>query len=346
MTNSPTAEWTQITPAIAAELIKLNHPSNRMKSKQHIDALARAMTAGTFMVTGDPIRFADSGELIDGQHRLTACIQADVPFTSLIVRNVPAEVMLHLDAGKKRTTQEQLAMATGTASHVTDCTLMLLRMGIGNDYRKVSTDDLARIIDHYRIITEVADAYQETAKFGLGGNIPAAELIMRGLGYHDRADAWRKVWATRVRDDDGAVAMAFRERLIINPELPRPWGHVDKRKTLPAVIERHMHPDGAVPVKWTIPQNVITFPLYTLQRLTAGLIDFAREDRAPLATISTSGGGIKSRTTHHAAGVRQWSATTRTQRTEITRAANQRRRADAAARLEADRKAGGTEAEE
>lgn len=98
-----------ITPAIAAEYLKAN-TQNRPISSAVVSDLAGSMKRGEWMDNGDVIRFSADGVLLDGQHRLRACIAAGVNLTTLVVRGLPRESFKTMDLGKKRGLPDILAI--------------------------------------------------------------------------------------------------------------------------------------------------------------------------------------------------------------------------------------------
>jgi hypothetical protein len=98
-------------PEMARAWFELNIINNRGIRPAVVDAYARDMAAGRWSLNGDPIRFDKDGKLIDGQHRLLACIQANVPFTSFVVRGLGDDAFLTLDSGIKRTMGDELTFA-------------------------------------------------------------------------------------------------------------------------------------------------------------------------------------------------------------------------------------------
>lgn len=102
-----TAKFEKITPAIAAKLLTTNY-GNRNLREGFVERLARDMAAGHFSLTGEAIKVAEDGTLIDGQHRLQACILADVTIETLVVRGVKVDVMQVVDSGVKRTLADRL----------------------------------------------------------------------------------------------------------------------------------------------------------------------------------------------------------------------------------------------
>lgn len=64
-----------ITPEKAKTLLVMN-TKNRKLSRKLVQKYASDMAAGRWPYNGDPIRVSVSNVLLDGQHRLEACIAA------------------------------------------------------------------------------------------------------------------------------------------------------------------------------------------------------------------------------------------------------------------------------
>jgi hypothetical protein len=95
--------YSLVTPDVAAELMSRN-TNNRSIKKQKITQYAHDMGAGKWNPDASDIKFDANGELIDGQNRLLACIQADVPFPTLVRTGLDPEAFTHIDTGAVRTT--------------------------------------------------------------------------------------------------------------------------------------------------------------------------------------------------------------------------------------------------
>jgi hypothetical protein len=67
-----------ITPAKAAELLESN-TNNRPLSRATVRVFADAMQRGEWKTTHQGIAIDTNGQLVDGQHRLAALVEADVP---------------------------------------------------------------------------------------------------------------------------------------------------------------------------------------------------------------------------------------------------------------------------
>ncbi len=76
-----------ISPA-AAEKYLLQNRNNRKTVDTHVDSLARDIAAGVFVLNYDAIAFGKDGRLLDGQHRLKACVRANSPIESLVLEGL------------------------------------------------------------------------------------------------------------------------------------------------------------------------------------------------------------------------------------------------------------------
>jgi len=97
-----------ITPKVATRYLEDNVINNRPISDRHVAALARDMIADRWSENGETLKFSPTGELLDGQQRLWACISADKPFTTAVVRGVKS--LDDVDRSRPRTLGHALGM--------------------------------------------------------------------------------------------------------------------------------------------------------------------------------------------------------------------------------------------
>ena len=107
-----------ITPDMAREYLRLNR-DNRALSDEHKHMIAKDIRAGNWMLNAQPICFTgdpdapdakDQGvRLLNGQHRLHGCIEADMPIDVPIAKNIPEAAFTTFDAHSKK-----MRMDTGT----------------------------------------------------------------------------------------------------------------------------------------------------------------------------------------------------------------------------------------
>jgi len=98
-----------ITPTKAAELLEAN-TTNRPVSRSVVRSFAEAMQRGEWIVTHQGIAFDVNGVLIDGQHRLAAIVEADVPVDLTVFTDVDDGTFDVLDTGKRRNAADVLAI--------------------------------------------------------------------------------------------------------------------------------------------------------------------------------------------------------------------------------------------
>ena len=100
--DSITGRVETITPDIAKEMLGVN-TNNRNISRQQVELLARTMAQQAWRLNGEAIKFSNTGRLLDGQHRLLACVESGVPFRTLVIRGLPEDTQETMDSGKTRT---------------------------------------------------------------------------------------------------------------------------------------------------------------------------------------------------------------------------------------------------
>lgn len=99
-----------VTPDMAREFLARQW-NNRPVSKYAIEAYARTMDAGNWLLTPSGLLFNEHGRMVDGQHRCRAIIKHGKPVSMVLVFNVPDSVALHaIDAGKARSTSDRLGI--------------------------------------------------------------------------------------------------------------------------------------------------------------------------------------------------------------------------------------------
>lgn len=104
---NPITNIETITPELAERYLQAN-TDNRKIRQRVVDAIARDMLNGDFVLTHQGIAFDADGLLIDGQHRLAACVKSGVPMTVMVTRGIDRSSAEAIDTGIKRTFQDGL----------------------------------------------------------------------------------------------------------------------------------------------------------------------------------------------------------------------------------------------
>ena len=98
-----------VSPETAGDWLRYNK-ENRPISSTWVRRYANEIKSGRWGINNDAIAFDEHGNLLNGQHRLLAIIEANTPVRCLILRGIPAEAFLTMDIGKRRTFADYLTM--------------------------------------------------------------------------------------------------------------------------------------------------------------------------------------------------------------------------------------------
>lgn len=106
----PYAEVEEISPQQAYKYLEGN-VRNRNIRDAVVEQYARDMKAGNWIITGEAIKFAPDGTLLDGQHRLWAITRAGVPVSMFVARNIVNDAQDVMDTGVKRVGSDALSLS-------------------------------------------------------------------------------------------------------------------------------------------------------------------------------------------------------------------------------------------
>ena len=105
----PPVEVIDVTPDLASLWLTKNHKNRNLREKT-AQLYAEDMIAGDWRWTGESIKFAHDGSLIDGQHRLRAVELAGITVPMLVVRGLAPEAQEDVDRGVPRKFYDVLAL--------------------------------------------------------------------------------------------------------------------------------------------------------------------------------------------------------------------------------------------
>lgn len=110
--NPPeTSRIINIDPASAEILLEERNQGNRPPKPNKVQQFASDMSSKRWGVTGDTLKFAPDGRLLDGQNRLAACVRANKMFTTHVVFNIDPSLFGRMDIGKPRNPADVLHIA-------------------------------------------------------------------------------------------------------------------------------------------------------------------------------------------------------------------------------------------
>lgn len=105
-----TSEIVSITPAMAQMWLDSSKTKNRPLSQAVVNSYAETMKKGNWLVNGEAITFDANGNLLNGQHRLSAICNSGVTIESFVVRGVDKKVFTTFDCGRNRSFGQLITM--------------------------------------------------------------------------------------------------------------------------------------------------------------------------------------------------------------------------------------------
>lgn len=135
-----TLEFVDVGPELAEQWLQLND-NNRNTKKGNLSKITRAMELDEFRFVGDPVRFDETGRLIDGQHRLIAIRRSGTSQTLLVMRGFHPEAQLYVDQGSGRLAGDQVKIA-GVAERAGNDWASIARLALRWDAEDLTTNIL------------------------------------------------------------------------------------------------------------------------------------------------------------------------------------------------------------
>lgn len=188
MITTPGQHRVVITPDQAQALLDLN-TLNRGWKKTSLDRFHRILKAGHWRLTNDAITIDTNGDVANGQHRLRACVETNIPLALrdgspavLLLTGAPPDIRDVIDTGVKRSFGDSLQIkgrhnATQLAAGATLHRKYTRGVAAGKTYTGVPNEPLDHLemleyLDRYPIIEQVIPT-ATSCRQALGGQ-PAA----------------------------------------------------------------------------------------------------------------------------------------------------------------------------
>lgn len=238
--EKPYAAIVYVTPDMARRWL-LNNASNRRVKKHNVDRLARDMRAGQWKLTGEGIKFAPDGRLLDGQNRLTAVCVSGCTVPMFVFRGIDPDAQKVMDSGSARSAADNLIMSgKRNTVLVASCARLALRRELGGDtwdYRPTNSEIYQWTEDHpeVEIAAHIAAKYRANTDVTPAMTAFTAWLIGSEAGFDAAEEFWRlaheKV-GLRVNDPIIAMANAF-------GDLRRQRKRMDDRSQVSAILRAY-----------------------------------------------------------------------------------------------------------
>lgn len=242
-------ETMTITPAYARMVLERFAPdgSNRRLRMNDVRNLSADLRAGLWdNRTHQGIAFDIEGNLNDGQHRLHACVAANVPITLPVTFGQPREVFVVLDQHTPRKTADMLTVARAGLTNSIDGAatarvLVLLRRGAGGGRlsKRSVMEHAAANADEINVAVRLAGNVAVSLKGGFSrASLAAAAFLMRAACRdHNAVDVFFDLLRTGAGLEARSPVLLLRDGLKTGAFLTNnPQGEVRIKMTVGAVV--------------------------------------------------------------------------------------------------------------
>lgn len=227
MSETKPPKLVTITPDMAKEWLRTN-TYNRPLNHANVKRLAEAMKKGDWKLNGEMIQ-RNGSLLINGQHRLHACIVADVPFQSYVLEDVNPDVFDTIDTGAKRTAADALAVKGEKNARTLAAAAVVVEMiysGRGTlvgKSKNATNQDVLRWVNKYLALrNSVEHCGHYNCKILAPSLLAAAHYIFSRLD-SVKADSFIEQLATGENISANSSISALRKRLIDNAMSPKKY---------------------------------------------------------------------------------------------------------------------------
>lgn len=146
--RAPWVELHRITPSIAESILFSRNTRNRDLREWYAKALSVPISRGEYFITSQAIGFDRDGTLIDGQHRLRACVYAMKDIVSLVAFGLDPKAFEYIDTGMKRNASDLLGLNRRVSDVLKFCTTITHRqMCDAGEMRQVASSGLPQMVE-------------------------------------------------------------------------------------------------------------------------------------------------------------------------------------------------------
>jgi hypothetical protein len=200
-----------------AETYLAANRGNRNIVQAHVASLARDIRNGQWMFNAQPICFSRSGRLLNGQHRLSAVLEASQPIEVLVMRGLPEEAFTTYDKqAKKAPALDEMFEDFGDKALISATAVLLWRRELlpeGEPNARPTSSEIRAVIRDHPELMRFRGFARKLMRYGRASALVyAAYRIMRGnpaLGqvFLDRLETAANLPA-------GHMILRLRDRLI------------------------------------------------------------------------------------------------------------------------------------
>jgi len=145
-------EILKVTPKMAAEFLSKNN-NNRKISKTVVRRYSTQMENNEWLLSPDGLSFDLDGNIVNGQHRLSAVIESKKTINFIVTHDVPKGIFAIIDTGKNRSGGDVLSILKIKNSNITAaCVRRHIMLSKNSELNATTTGRTSRSITNQNII--------------------------------------------------------------------------------------------------------------------------------------------------------------------------------------------------
>lgn len=223
--QSRTYRWSvvlTIDPDQAKQLLA-SMPRQRDLRESNVQYFVDALENKRMLVTHQGIACGTDGQLIDGQHRLTAVVRTGIPLTTEVTFNLDRTIFEAVDRGLKRSLIDDFVLTKLVSAKTAENVVAAMRIIFHVDHGRVpwsylpklNLTELGRGLELHPTILDVDNTVRHS---GNSARIPRGPLTAFGTLFHEvdpsMADSFLVKVLTGIELEPGEPVLALRNGVI------------------------------------------------------------------------------------------------------------------------------------
>jgi hypothetical protein len=207
-----------ISPDQAVDMLARNE-ENRVIRKERVRTLARAIERGEWVPNGETVKVSTTGQLLDGQHRLAACVEAGTAIRTVVVRDLEPGTQETVDFGARRTPADVFrARGVQEATTISAASRIAMTYETGRGSPSITVQELLHYVEGVGPeLVEFAATRSKEMTAGLPGiprTVHGAALLLFGRANLQDASRFASEVASGEDLPPGSPTLALRTRII------------------------------------------------------------------------------------------------------------------------------------
>lgn len=228
-----------ITPELAERYLATSR-GNRPLKVAKVKSYQRDIEGGKWVLNGEPIIFDSEGSLVDGHHRLTACVRAARDLSTAVVRGAPKSADKTYDMGASRTIGDALSYhGVKNSNHLV--AVIGVVASIANKRPRSANLSSSEVFDFIEAYPCIEDAAVVAAR----KIIPRAGAVVGAISFIAKVNHETRLFedflnalATGIPSYPGCPAHVVRERIIRDAAKRNPMSLRDVHMLITAAWEK------------------------------------------------------------------------------------------------------------